>query len=326
MKAKVLLAWKASPNEVKIFEELLGDLADIDYLTERGGLAEKIKDADIVVGGHIGDELIERATKLKFIQSVAAGVDMFNFGLLKNRNIMLASAKGCNAREVAEHAFALLLALAKKITGMDSSLKGGKWIPWREETMLDDLSGKTLGIVGYGHIGRELARMAKCFGMRVLAVKRTPPREPRDRYADYIGGVGSLDEVLQESDFVVVALPLTPETRGMINADRLRRMKRTAYLINMGRGPVVDEEALYTALVEGWIAGAGIDVWYEYPPSPNAPSRLGIHRLGNVVASSHKGGWTPGARAKCIRFAAENVRRFILGETPLNLVDPDVPY
>lgn len=321
---KVLIAWRASDWQVKIVRQVLGDLAEIDYLKTREELGEKIADADIVIGGPIPDDALKNARRLKFIQATSAGVDKFNFKLLKERGIILASAKGCNAREVAEHALALMLALAKKIPSMDRTLKSGKWIPWKSETMIGDLEGKTVGIIGYGRIGRELAKLCKALGMRILAVKRTPAAP--DGVAEFIGGAESLDYVLANSDYVVITLPLTPQTRGLIGEQRLRKMKKTAYLINVGRGPVVDEEALYKALTEGWIAGAGLDVWWEYPPSPDTPSKLGLHKLDNVVASPHKGGWTPKAREKCIRFAAENVRRYILGEKVLNVIDYENPY
>ena len=321
---KVLIAWRASDWQVKIVRKVLGDLAEIDYLKKREELGEKIVDADIVMGGPIPDDALKSARRLKFIQATSAGVDRFNFKLLKEREIILASAKGCNAREVAEHALALMLALAKKIASMDRTLKSGKWIPWKSETMIGDLEGKTVGIIGYGRIGRELAKLCKALGMRILAVKRTPAAP--DGVAEFIGGTESLDYVLANSDYVVITLPLTPQTRGLIDEQRLRKMKKTAYLINVGRGPIIDEEALYKALIEGWIAGAGLDVWWEYPPSPDTPSKLGLHNLENVIASPHKGGWTPKARKKCIRFAAENVRRYILGEKVFNVVDYENPY
>jgi len=321
---KVLIAWQASDWQVKIVKQVLGDLAEVDYLKMKEELDEKIADADVAIGGPIPDDALKKAHRLKFIQATSAGVDRFNFELLKERRIVLASAKGCNAREVAEHALALMLALAKKIPSMDKTLKSGKWIPWKSETMIGDLEGKTVSIIGYGRIGRELAKFCKALGMKILAVKRTSAAP--DGVAEFIGGVESLDYVLAKSDYVVITLPLTPQTRGLINEQRLRKMKRTAYLINVGRGPVIDEEALYKALTEGWIAGAGLDVWWEYPPSPNTPSKLGLHKLENVVASPHKGGWTPKAREKCIRFAAENVRRYVLGEKVLNVVDYENPY
>ena len=322
----MLLAWPAGGEELAVFKGRLEGLAELTCLKSRAELLREIRDAEVVVSSRLPDEAILAAEKLRFIQAVSAGVDSFNFELLRERGIMLASAKGCNARAVAEHALALLLALAKRVTYLDREVKAGRWVPWTGETYLEDLEGKTVGIIGYGRIGRELARMCKCLGMRVMAVKRRPPEEGRDEYADFVGGPGDLERVLSSSDYVVVALPLTPETEGLIGEDELRAMKRSAYLINVGRGPVIREEALYRALKEGWIAGAAIDVWWEYPPSSNAPSRLGVHRLENVVATPHKAGWTRRARLRCLKFAAENVRRYLLGEEPLNVVNYDNPY
>ncbi|RLF02580.1 MAG: hypothetical protein DRK00_09840 [Thermoprotei archaeon] len=192
-----------------------------------------MEDAEVVIGGYLPDEAIVRAAKLRFIQSITAGVESFNFELLRERGILLASAKGCNALEVAEHALALMLALAKRIVVMDRRLKEDVWTPWTTETMVAELEGKTVGIIGYGNIGRSLARLCKCLGMRVLGVRRRP--HP-DEYADFVGGLEDLGRVMAESDFVVIALPLTPETRGLIDSEKLRRMKRSAYLINVGRG------------------------------------------------------------------------------------------
>lgn len=316
---KILIGWNISQKNLEIINEILKEIAEINYVKHRDEIEEKIKDIDVFIGGYLPDKIILAARKLRFIQTITAGVDRFNFNLLKEKNIVLASAKGCNAREVAVHALALLLALAKKIHTMDRELKKNRWIPWRPETMLEDLEGKIVGIIGYGRIGREIGRLCKALGMHVYAVKRTPSKP--DNVAEFIGDVKSLDYVLTISDYVVLSLPLTPQTEGLIDEKRLRKMKKTAYLINVGRGAVVDEQALYKALTEKWIAGAGIDVWWEYPPSIYTPSRLGIHMLNNVIASSHKGGWTSHGREKCIRFAAENVKRFITGRKVLNVVD-----
>jgi len=323
---KVLLAWPASREELEIFEERVRGLAELACLKSGADLLQEIRDAEVVVSSRLPDEAILAAEKLRFIQSTSAGVDAFNFELLRERGVMLASAKGCNARAVAEHALTLLLALAKRVAFMDRKVKAGEWVPWTSETYLDDLEGRTVGIIGYGRIGRELARMCKCLGMRVLAVRRRPPKEGRDEYAEFVGGLEDMKYVLSSSDYVVIALPLTPETEGLIGEDELRAMKRSAYLINVGRGRVIREEALYRALKEGWIAGAAIDVWWEYPPSPGALSRLGVHKLENVVATPHKAGWTRRARMRCLEFAAENVRKYLLGERPLNLVDYSTRY
>jgi len=319
---KVVLAWDAKRWELEIFEERLRGLARV--LPASGSkLLEEIADAEVVVG-RPPDEAVLEARRLRFVQAPWAGVDGFNLELLRSKGVVLASAKGCNARAVAEHALALMLALAKRVVPMSELVKRGGWVPWSEETFLEDLEGKTVVILGYGNVGRELARLCKCLGMRVIGVRRRPTGP--DEYAERVVGLSELEEVAGEADYLVVALPLTPETRGVVDRRVLRAMKPTAYLVNVGRGAVVDEEALYEALTEGWIAGAALDVWWSYPPDPNAPSRLGVHKLPNVIATPHKAGWTREARKKCLEFAAENVARYLRGEEPLNVVDYDNPY
>ncbi len=319
---KVLLAWRAEPWEVEIFEAKLRGLAEV-VAASGAALLREIEDAEVVVG-RPPDEALAAARRLRFVQAPWAGVDGYNLELLRSRGVVLASAKGCNARAVAEHALALMLALAKRVAAMDRVVKGGGWVPWTEATFLEDLEGKLVVVVGYGNIGRELARMCRCLGMRVVGVRRRPS-EP-DGLAERIVGVGELEEAVRGADFIVVALPLTPETRGLIGRRVLEAVKPGAYLVNVGRGAVVDEEALYEALRSGRLAGAALDVWWSYPPSEGAPSRLGIHKLPNVIASPHKAGWTRGARRECLEFAAENVARYLRGEEPLNVVDYDNPY
>lgn len=319
---KVVLAWGASDWELELFRGRVGPLARV-VAASGSRLVEELADAEVAVG-RPPDEAIAAARKLRFIQAPWAGVDGYNLELLRSKGIVLASAKGCNARAVAEHALALMLALAKRVAEMDRTVKSGGWVPWSEETFLGELEGRTVVILGYGHIGSELARMCKCLGMRVVGVRRRAG-EP-DGYAEKVVGVDRLLEVVKEADYLVVSLPLTPETRGLVGRDVLRAMKPTAYLVNVGRGAVVDEEALYEALTKGWIAGAALDVWWSYPPSPDAPSRLGVHKLPNVVATPHKAGWTREARRRCLEFAAENVARYLRGEEPLNVVDYDNPY
>lgn len=288
----------------------------------RESIVEELRDAEVAVGNP-PEAAIEAAERLKLIQAVSAGVDNYNIELLRRKGVLLASAKGCNAQAVAEHALALMLALAKRVVQMHSTVVGNGWIPWDESTYLEDFAGKTVVILGYGEIGRELARMCKCLGARVIGVKRSP--QP-DKLADLVVGPEELLRVAGEADFLVVALPLTPQTRGLVDERVLKAMKPKAYLVNVGRGAVVDEEALYRALTERRIAGAALDVWWSYPPAAGAPSRLGIHKLPHVIATPHKAGWTRAARKSCLEFAAENVARYLRGEKPLNLVDYDNPY
>lgn len=322
---KVLVTFKVFPEDKEVIEKTLKGLAEVSYASNEEAILREISDAEVVICGWISDKALLKAEKLRLIQTVTAGVERFNFKILREKNVILASGKGCNSVPVAEHAMALILNLAKRINEYDRALKRGKWLPYTSETMLDDLEGKVLVILGYGNIGRELARIAKVFGMRIIGIKRTPKLNG-DEYADVIVGFDNIDKVIPEADFLVVLAPLTKETLGLINERRLKMMKRTAYLINVARGPVIDEAALYRALKEGWIRGAGLDVWWAYPPDPATPSKLGIHKLKNVIATPHKAGWTMKARLSCVRFAVSNVRRFLLGEKPLNIVDYDRGY
>ena len=322
-KPLVFVSMRLDPREKAIVEDVLTPLSEVAYLGSGDDPYRGVEKAVAIIAFSLPLHVIERAVNLKFVQSPAAGVDRLNVEELTRRGIKVASSKGCNAAAVAEHVFALILALAKKVVEQDSEMKEGVWRGYTKETMLLDLEGSTVGVIGYGNIGREVAKRAKAFGMKVLGVRRRPKPDP---YADFMGGPSDMLRVLAESDFVVVCLPLTRETRGAIGERELRAMKKTAFLIHVSRGPVVDEEALYRALTEGWIAGAGIDVWWAYPPEEGAPSPLGIHRLPNVVATPHKAGWTRRAREKCLRFATENVARFLRGEEPLNLVSPLTGY
>jgi phosphoglycerate dehydrogenase-like enzyme len=318
---RVFVALKLAEWERRIIYSVLGGSAEVVYM--RPGSYEGIEGAVAAIAFRLPDEALARAPSLRFVQVPAAGVDQLDVKALAERGIRVASAKGCNARAVAEHAFALLLALAKRVVEQNDEVKRGAWRGYTEESFLADLEGSTLAVVGYGSIGREVARLAKAFGMRVLAIRKSP--RP-DELADFVGGLDDLPRVLSEADFVVIALPLTEETRGLIGERELRAMKKGSFLINVGRGAVVDEHALLKALREGWIAGAGLDVWWRYPPEEGWPSPLGVHKLPNVIATPHKAGWTRRAREACLRFSAENVLRFLRGEEPLNLVGPDWGY
>jgi phosphoglycerate dehydrogenase-like enzyme len=186
---------------------------------------------------------------------------------------------------------------------------------WRE------LAGKTLGILGYGRIGQAVARRARAFEMEVCAIRRDVRRSAQDEWA-LLGGPEMLDEVLRRSDYLAIALPLTPGTRGLLGERELAVMRPTAILINVARGEIVDEDALYAALAARRIAAAALDVWYRYPsgPGPALPARRAFHELPNVLMTPHVSGWTDGmleARAKLI---AENIHRTARGEPPANLI------
>lgn len=328
---KVVLTWPPSSEELRILLENLRKGVEIAYPLSRKSrfkeLLEIVEDADILVGGYVPDEVILRARKLKLIQAITSGVERLNFKLLKERGIILASASGANAISAAEMALALMLTIAKRIVEYDKRMKRGEWVPYARETMLSELYGKTLGIVGLGRVGREIALRAKAFGMRIIAIKKNPePSLKEELGLDFLGGPNDLDYILSESDYLVISLPITPETRGIIGERELKKMKRGAVLINISRGPIIDEKALLKALKMGRIRAAGLDVWWYYPPDPHCPSKLKIHTLKNVVATPHKAGWTWEARVRALKLAAENINSLLEGKPLKNVVDLNRGY
>ncbi|GEM_PF-357401 len=309
---KVFLAWEPEEWEIGLWRGRLEALgASIAWPSKE---PEGYREAEVLVMAPPPPWLRE-AVNARFIQTISAGVDPRILGFAAKRGIKVASAKGCNAAAVAEMVFAHILALEKRIVELDSSMKRGEWVPYRRSTMLGDLLGKTMLIVGFGNIGLEVARRAEAFGIKVLAVARRPG--VRGKWV--VRPVDELEKMVGLADYIVVTLPLTEDTRGLIGRRVLSRAKKGAILVNVGRGPVVDEDALSEALDEGRLR-AGLDVWWSYPPSRDAPSRRGLHRHPAVLATPHKAGWTPLSKKRCVEFAASNVARFLRGKQPLNLV------
>ncbi|MFN0315122.1 MAG: NAD(P)-dependent oxidoreductase, partial [Burkholderiales bacterium] len=185
-----------------------------------------------------------------------------------------------------------------------------------------ELFGKTLGIIGYGHIGREVAKRAKAFGMRILACGREA--RAGDEYCEYVSAEAKLDEMLGASDFVLVAIPLNDHTRDYVNVARLKAMKPSAVIINVARGAVIEEAALYAALKSRSIGGAILDVWYRYPQQGHnrgpVPWNHPFHELDNVMLTPHASGWTDGLMPRRSRVVAENLNRLARGEPLINLV------
>jgi phosphoglycerate dehydrogenase-like enzyme len=260
------------------------------------------------------------APGLKLLQLPGAGTDDIDFS-----HVPLHTAV-CNCFEheigIAEFVLGAMLEWTIDIRGMDARLRRGDW---RGSYLCGprhgELHGRTLGILGYGRIGREVARRAQAFGMCLQVVSRTP--RARDEVAGEIGGMDRLDSLLEQSDFVVVTLPLTESTAGLLNAAAFARMKRTAVLINVSRGAVVEEHALFDALSSGRIAGAVIDVWYRYPPQERPqghPYSLPFHTLANVLMTPHASAWTDGLLPRRNRAIAENLNRLARGLPLLNVV------
>ncbi|HIF70984.1 MAG TPA: D-2-hydroxyacid dehydrogenase [Dehalococcoidia bacterium] len=274
----------------------------------------RIEEADVFVcSGFWDNDLLERATKLKYIQSIGAGYDQFPLDELKKRGIRLANASGVNQNAVAEHAMSLILGLNRHIhTGRDNQ-NTGTWrgmlgdLTKREDELID----KTILIVGMGAIGSRLARFAKAFDMKVVATKRDP--STAEGPADQVVTPDKLGDLITDADFVVLTCPLTPETTNIIDAGVLSAMKSTAYLINVARGQCVDEPALAAALKAGEIQGAGIDHFWNEPLEDDSV----FWGMSNVIITPHTGGETRLYEERVIDILNDNLGRLWNGETEL---------
>lgn len=280
----------------------------------RDELAARLPEADVlVVSGFWQNSLLENAPKLRFIQSIGAGVDQFDQAALRARGIRLANASGVNRNAVSEHAIASILALARQLhTGRDNQ----RVHIWRGmisdlSQREDELGDKTLLIVGLGAIGSRLAKLAKAFDMRVIATKR-----------NLAAGAGAVDELhpperllelLPQADFVALTCPLTPETTNLIDDRAFDVMKPSAYLINMARGRCVDEPALLVALQDGTIAGAAIDHFWDEPLPADSP----FWDVENLLITPHTAGETRMYEENVIDILLENLGRLAQGRSDL---------
>ncbi|HEY8609894.1 MAG TPA: D-2-hydroxyacid dehydrogenase, partial [Roseomonas sp.] len=279
-----------------------------DELTARAG------EADIVVVSGLWDNaILETRGRLRFVQSISAGVDQYAQPLFREKRVRLASAQGVNMNAVSEHAMALILSLVRLIPEARDNQAKHFWrgmigdIARRE----DELGGKTLVVVGLGRIGGRLARLAKAFDMNVIGVRRDPATGRGA--ADSVHAITDLKTVLPNADFVALTCPLTPETEGLMNAEALGLMKPSARLVNVARGKVVDEPALILALKEGKIAGAALDCVVEEPLPASSP----LWDLPNVFITPHSAGETQHYEDNVIDILLENVARLQRGETAL---------
>jgi phosphoglycerate dehydrogenase-like enzyme len=293
-------------------------------VADEPGIISKLAAVDVLVSLGFTREMGAAAGRLKLVQVPGAGLDRVDRAALPP-GAWLANVYG-HETGIAEYVLGAMLALTRGFARIDAALRRGAWesqwavgtpppVPWPE------LAGKTLGIVGYGRIGQGVARRARGFDMEILAIRRDVWRSADDEL-ELLGGLDVLDEVLQRSDYVVLTLPLTPATRGLIGEAQLRAMKPTAVLVNVSRAEIVDEQALYHALAERRLAGAALDVWYRYPTdaAPTLPARQPFHELDNVLMTPHVSGWTEGMLEARATLIAENIARVARGEPPVNQV------
>ncbi|CAM5223147.1 Formate dehydrogenase, mitochondrial [Castellaniella defragrans] len=265
---------------------------------------------------HVTDELVRRCPALKVVSSSGAGYDTIDVGACTRAGILVVNQTGGNARSVAEHTLGLMLSAAHRIAESDRMLRDGAKVS-REDLMGHQLAGKTLGIVGIGHIGTHVARLGAALDMRIIA--RDPyVADPviRERGAAPV----PLAELLAQADVVSLHCPRTPETLGLFGQTVLQSMKKGSLFISTARGGIHDETALYRLLVEKHLAGAGLDVWMAEPPPADHP----LLSLPNVVATYHTAGVTCEARHDVACMAAEQILSIGRGARPARIVNPQV--
>ena len=291
-------------NGVLTKEELTNALKNKNYDAVLSLLTDKIDDDIFTAAG----------PQCKVFANYAVGFDNIDLVAAKKRNIMVTNTPGVLTETVAEHAFALMLAIAHRVPESDKFTREGKYHGWAPMLFLGtDVSKKTLGVVGLGRIGSRLAMHAvKGFEMKILYTDKT---QNSDFQKEYNAKFVSLETILKESDFISIHVPLLPETHHLIDEKELKMMKKSAYLINTSRGPIINEEALVKALQENWIRGAALDV-YEHEPKLTP----GLTELNNIILTPHTASATDETRNKMSALAAENIIAALEGKEPLNML------
>ena len=294
---------------------------DVRRLSE---LCSVVSDADVVMVNlsKLDRRVIRCMKRAKGIVRYGVGYDNIDVGAATERGIMVANVPSFCAREVAEFTVALMLALKRRLIGFLKYVESGQYVDtsgWKQQGEITSLSGKTVGIVGFGRIGREVARRLSGFDVDILV--HDPYLDPRIcQDLPFPVRVVSLDELLTSSDVVTVHVPLSEETRRLIGRDQLSMMKRTAYLINVSRGGIVDEEALADAVRRRIIAGAAVDTRSREPPNGNNPL-IGVE---GILVTPHVAWYTEESILELEKTAAQQAAQILAGETPDNLVNPEV--
>ncbi len=307
-------------------EKLQSEFPQIDVTrrTNYDGVEEYLRDSEILFAFSLRPEQFNVAHELRWIHAPTAAVHQLLFPELVSSDVLLTNAHEVHGPVVAEHVIALIFALAKKIPQaalLQQKRTWGQDEMWNDGPQPREVAGATLGLIGLGSIGRRVARMASALGMRVIAVREHPEKENPEGIAA-VYAPPQLNDLLSQSDYVVVAAPLTEATRGLINGERLRAMRRDAYLINVGRGAQVDEAALADALRNHRIAGAALDVFEQEPLPAESP----LWELDNLLITPHTAGLTEKLWQRHYALFSENLRRYLAGEPLLFIVDKHKGY
>ena len=322
-KPKVYVTRKLPERGLKIIKESFDAEVWPEYSPPpKEVIIKKVRDVDALaslLSDKIDAEVFDAAPRLKIVAQMAVGFDNIDVKEATRRGICVTNTPGVLTETTADFAWTLLMAVARRVVEADKYVHNGKWkVGWHPSMLLGrDAYGATIGVVGAGRIGSAVARRARGFNMRIIyydVVAR--PELEKEIGAKRV----DLETLLSESDFVSVHVPLIKSTYHLINAEKLKLMKKTAYIINNSRGPVVDEKALYKALTEGWIAGAALDVFEQEPTPADNP----LLTLDNVVVAPHISSSSHETRSRMAEMVAENLVAFFEGRIPPNLVNREV--
>jgi phosphoglycerate dehydrogenase-like enzyme len=314
---KILFLFQLDEYWQKKFNDLQSEFPQHEFtnITGQEKRTDAFKTTDAVVCGRLSEDELRNSTVLKAIFVPFTGLNNFPLELIREKNLILSNTHA-NAKYVAEHAVMLAMALLGNAVDYHNRIKEGYWSREKDgDNMWETLQDKTIGILGLGHIGQNIARLLKSFNCRIIGFKKHTKGFRNDNIDEV---TSDLLFTVMKSDVIFTALPLTKETKGLINADILAEMKGK-YIINVGRGETISEDALYNALKGGILKGAALDVWYKYPsnePEPVYPANLPFWDLPNVLLSPHKSSQTEAARIKMVDDTAENIRTYLKNGTP----------
>ena len=314
--------WNAPPWFPKRLQQDFPEV-NVVHLPDYKRVDEEIVDAEIAITWSVRPEQIAVARKLRWIHSPAAAVHQLIFPELVNSDIILTNAREVHGPVVAEHVIALIFALAKKIPGsvrLQEKHVWGQQILWDDLPRVREVAGATVGMVGLGSIGRPVVKSAKALGMRVIALREHP--EKGSEGADAVFGPAQIDEVFRQADYIVLAAPVTDNTKAIANAERLALMKPDACLINVGRGPLVDEAALTVVLREKKIGGAALDVFPKEPLPADSP----LWDVPNLLITPHTAALTDKLWERHYALFSGNLHRYLNGQALLAVVDKRKGY
>ena len=319
-KQNIVVTYNASPEDKALFLEVLGSFATLTYLNEIPATQreQSLEHANILISWNFPREVLPqeypRLQQVTFIQLLSAGADHMPFADLPS-HIIVASNPGAYAAPMAEHVMAMTLALAKRLLIENQKLRNGEFDQFTPNRLL---SGMTAGILGFGGIGRATARLMRAFGMKIYAINHSGTSSES---TEFIGTLGALKHVLGASDVMVISLPLTKATKGLIGKDELAWMKPDAILVNVARGAILDEEALYNHVKSHPTFMVGIDAWWTEPFLHRTfRMEYPFLELPNVLGSPHNSAVVPHVLVDAARQAAENVKHFLKGEKAMGIV------